>query len=105
MFSSSFADFARRSGMRRFRFHDLRHSQATYLLGAGAHPEIVSERMGHSTVGITLDSYSHVLPGMQEDAVQLALEHGDFEGNAQTLRKVASKRSGQSLVRGGRALP
>ena len=50
------------------RFHDLRHAHATHLLGSGIHPKIASERLGHSKVGITLDLYSHVLPGMQEDA-------------------------------------
>jgi integrase len=70
MFSTSFAALVRRSGMKQFRFHDLRHSHATHFLKAGVHPKVVSERLGHSTVGITLDTYSHVLPGMQEDAVQ-----------------------------------
>lgn len=54
----------------RIRFHDLRHSHATALLSNGIHPKIASERLGHSKVGITLDLYSHVLPGMQEDAVE-----------------------------------
>lgn len=53
----------------RVRFHDLRHAHATHLLASGVHPKIASERLGHSRVGITLDLYSHVLPGMQEDAV------------------------------------
>ncbi len=57
--------------MKAFRFHDLRHSHATHLLRAGVHPKVVSERLGHSSVGITLDTYSHVLPGMQQDAVRL----------------------------------
>jgi integrase len=57
--------------MQPFRFHDLRHSHASHLLRAGVHPKIVSERLGHSTVGITLDTYSHILPGMQEDAVRM----------------------------------
>jgi integrase len=52
----------------RVRFHDLRHAHATHLLSAGIHPKVASERLGHSRVGITLDLYSHVLPGMQEDA-------------------------------------
>ena len=52
----------------RIRFHDLRHSHATHLLANGVHPKIAQERLGHSTVGITLDLYSHVLPGMQADA-------------------------------------
>jgi integrase len=55
----------------RIRFHDLRHAHATHLLSAGVHPKIASERLGHSKVGITLDLYSHVLPGMQEDAAAL----------------------------------
>jgi len=53
----------------RIRFHDLRHSHATHLLASGVHPKIASERLGHATVGLTLDTYSHVIPGMQEDAV------------------------------------
>lgn len=52
----------------RIRFHDLRHSHATHLLANGVHPKIAQERLGHSSVGITLDLYSHVLPGMQADA-------------------------------------
>lgn len=70
MFSTTFCAFVRRSGMKLFRFHDLRHSHASHLLKAGVHPKIVSERLGHSTVGMTLDTYSHVLPGMQEEAIQ-----------------------------------
>ena len=53
----------------RIRFHDLRHAHATHLLANGVHPKVASERLGHSKVGITLDLYSHVLPGMQADAV------------------------------------
>jgi len=49
----------------RIRFHDLRHAHATHMLSAGVHPKVASERLGHSKVGITLDLYSHVLPGMQ----------------------------------------
>lgn len=52
------------------RFHDLRHTHATLLLKQGVNPKIVSERLGHSTVSITLDLYSHVLPNMQKEAAQ-----------------------------------
>jgi len=55
----------------RVRFHDLRHAHATHLLASGVHPKIASERLGHSKVGITLDLYSHFMPGMQADAVSL----------------------------------
>jgi integrase len=58
--------------LKRLRFHDLRHSHATQLFRQGIHPKIVSERLGHATVSITLDLYSHVLPGMQEDAANKA---------------------------------
>jgi integrase len=50
------------------RIHDLRHSAATLMLQAGIHPKIVSERLGHATITITLDRYSHVTPTMQEQA-------------------------------------
>ncbi|WP_245464681.1 MULTISPECIES: tyrosine-type recombinase/integrase [unclassified Mesorhizobium] len=54
----------------RIRFHDLRHTHATQMLSAGVHPKVASERLGHSTIGITLDLYSHVMPGMQADAAE-----------------------------------
>jgi integrase len=52
----------------RVRFHDLRHSHATQLLAGGVHPKIAQERLGHSTITITLDLYSHVTETMQQDA-------------------------------------
>jgi len=55
-------------GLPHMRFHDLRHSAATILLVAGVHPKVVQERMGHSTIAMTLDVYSHVLPSMQQEA-------------------------------------
>ena len=58
-----------KTALPRIRFHDLRHAHATHLLSSGVHPKVASERLGHSKIGITLDLYSHVLPGMQEDAV------------------------------------
>jgi integrase len=64
----AFVKFARRHGVQ-IRLHDLRHSHATHMLAAGVHPKIAQERLGHSSVGITLDLYSHVLPGMQAEAV------------------------------------
>jgi integrase len=64
----AFATFLEARGLKRVRLHDLRHSHATHMLAAGIHPKIASERLGHSKVGITLDLYSHVLPGMQGEA-------------------------------------
>jgi integrase len=50
------------------RFHDLRHTFATLMLKGGEHPKVVQEMMGHATINITLDTYSHVLPDMQNEA-------------------------------------
>jgi len=51
------------------RFHDLRHSAATILLGMGVHSKIVQELLGHSNINTTMDIYSHVLPSMQKEAM------------------------------------
>jgi integrase len=65
----AFVKFIRRHGLQRIRLHDLRHSHATHMLTAGVHPKIAQERLGHSSVSVTIDLYSHVLPGMQAEAV------------------------------------
>jgi integrase len=66
--SKSFAGLIRRLGIPPVRFHDLRHTHATMLLRKGVHPKVVQERLGHSQISITLDTYSHVLPGLQDEA-------------------------------------
>lgn len=68
-FREEFKAVLKRAGLPAIRFHDLRHSAATLLLGEGVHPKIVQERLGHSTIAITMDTYSHILPSMQKDAV------------------------------------
>jgi integrase len=60
----SFAPLLQKAGLPRLRFHDLRHTCATLLLSKNIHPKYVQELLGHATVSITLDTYSHVLPGM-----------------------------------------
>lgn len=60
----------KKSGVPDIRFHDLRHTYTTLMLKQGIHPKIVSERLGHKRIGITLDTYSHVVPGLQEKAVE-----------------------------------
>ena len=67
----SFEPLLERAGLPRMRFHDLRHTAATLLLGAGIHPKVVSEMLGHSSVTITLDLYSHVTPTMQQQAASV----------------------------------
>jgi len=66
----AFKRLARKAGIRPLSLHKLRHTHATLLLGANVHPKVVSERLGHATVGITLDTYSHVLPHLQEEAAR-----------------------------------
>jgi integrase len=60
-----------RAGLPRIRFHDLRHTAATLMLGRGVHPKLVSDMLGHASVGITLDTYSHSLPSMHREAAQV----------------------------------
>jgi integrase len=66
--STMFGRQSRRLGLPRIRFHDLRHTHATLALSAGIHPKVVQERLGHSSVSITMDTYSHAIPAMQADA-------------------------------------
>lgn len=65
---NSFFPLLRRAGLPRIRFHDLRHTAATLLLSRGVHPKVVAELLGHATISVTLDTYSHVLPDMQREA-------------------------------------
>jgi integrase len=64
----AYLKIARGAGLQGVRFHDLRHTHATMMLKANVHPKVVMERLGHSTIAVTLDTYSHVVPGMQEKA-------------------------------------
>ncbi|MBT9260205.1 MAG: site-specific integrase [Clostridiales bacterium] len=73
----SFQPLLKKAGLPLIRFHDLRHTHASLLLAAGVHPKLVQERLGHATVGITLDVYSHTTPslhrqvaGILEDLLQ-----------------------------------
>jgi integrase len=65
-----FKPLLKRAGLPEIRFHDLRHTCATLLLGRNVNPKIVSEMLGHATIAITLDTYCHVLPNMQESAAK-----------------------------------
>jgi integrase len=66
--SLMFARLTKAAGLPPIRLHDLRHTAATMALAAGVHPKVVQERLGHANINITLDTYSHVVEGMQEDA-------------------------------------
>ncbi len=64
----SFVPLMSAAGVPRLRFHDLRHTSASLLLAAGENVKTVAERLGHSSVKITLDVYAHVMPTMQQAA-------------------------------------
>ena len=63
-----FKPLLKRAGLPEIRFHDLRHTCATLLLSKNVNPKVVSEMLGHASIAITLDIYSHVLPNMQDSA-------------------------------------
>jgi integrase len=70
----SFKPLLERAGLPEIRFHDLRHTCATLLLGRGVHPKLVQELLGHATIAMTLDTYSHFLPSMGGDQTARAME-------------------------------
>ena len=69
--SHAFTRMARQAGLPGTRFHDLRHSFASPMLLRGAKPNVISEALGHSSVAFTMDVYSHIIEGMQGDAMAL----------------------------------
>jgi integrase len=73
----SFARLLKRGGLPLIRFHDLRHACATLLFGRGVHPKHVRELLGHSTVAMTLDTYSHVIPSIRDQTAR-AMEDALF---------------------------
>jgi len=70
VYRRSFMPMVKAAGVPRIRFHDLRHTHATLLLLAGENVKVVSERLGHASIKVTLDTYSHVLPSMQKAAAE-----------------------------------
>lgn len=79
--TKAFHRIVKSMGISGIRLHDLRHTHATLMLRQGVHPKVVSERLGHSSVAITLDTYSHVLPGIQAAAARR------FDEELQTARE------------------
>ena len=86
---------AARAGLDGVRFHDLRHTFASLMLLRGAKPKVISEALGHSSVAFTMDVYSHIIEGMQEDAMALldevlpAGENRVFQKNNAKLTPIA----------------
>lgn len=88
-FTRRFQRWLEKAGLPKARLHDLRHTHASLLLARGVHPKIVQERLGHSSITITLDLYSHLTPGLQEAA-------------AATLNGLLSKEKGPAKTQGQR---
>jgi integrase len=72
--SLAFRRAVKRAGVTPIRLQDVRHTHASLLLAAGINPKVASERLGHSSVAFTLDTYAHVMPGMQPDAAERFME-------------------------------
>jgi len=80
-YSRWFTTLVRKAGVPKIRLHDVRHTNATLALEAGVHPKVVSERLGHATVGITLDLYSHVSPAIDQAAAETIAAMVDVPGH------------------------
>ena len=89
-----FEQHARRAGLPRIRLHDLRHSYASAALAAGVPAKVISERLGHATIAVTMDIYSHVLPGLDREAAdtvaRLILGGGSGVSEASVNKPLAS---------------
>jgi integrase len=87
---------AKRAGLENVRFHDLRHTFASLMLLRGAKPKVIPEALGHSSVAFTMDVYSHIIEGMQSDAMALLDEvfaiakNGAFQKNNGSLMPKAN---------------
>jgi integrase len=88
-FTKRFQRHLEKAGLPKVRLHDLRHTHASLLLARGVHPKIVQERLGHSSITMTLDLYSHLVPGLQEAA-------------AATLNGLLSKEKSHAKTQGSR---
>ena len=84
-FTRQFGKVLSGAGLPSIRFHDMRHSHATILLMLNEHPKIVQERLGHSTISMTLDTYSHLLPGLQERATDKISETLSFDDDKKAV--------------------
>ena len=106
-FSTGSSSSPGRPACPRIRLHDVRHSYASAALAAGIPAKVVSERLGHATIAITMDTYSHVLPGLDAEAAgtvaRLILGDGDQEPARPVDKALTTDRPTPSSARGGEA--
>ena len=86
-----FQPAVRSIGREGFRFHDLRHTYATLLISQGAHPRVVMERLGHSSIQITMNTYGHLFPS-EDEATSNRLEQVFQQASANVSRPVRGLR-------------
>lgn len=84
LYSHWFARCVKHTDVPRIRLDDLRHTHATLALAAGIHPKVVSERLGHATVGITLDLYSHLTDSLNKEAAETIAALVNVPGQARS---------------------
>ena len=100
--SRAWTMLAARAGVKVIRLHDARHTHASLMLKQGIHPKIVQERLGHATIAITLDTYSHVAPGLQEAAAKRFDEvlSSRYNKHAESARDQSVTNLADSTLRG-----
>jgi integrase len=86
--SQAWRRLALRNGLKGIRLHDARHTHASLMLKQGIHPKIVQERLGHSSIAVTLDTYSHVAPGLQAAAAKRFDELFDQRPEDRVVEKI-----------------
>ena len=97
--SRAFARIVKRAGLENVRFHDLRHSFASLMLLRGAKPKVISEALGHASVAFTMDVYSHIIQGMQSEAMALLDEvlpsgvNGKTNDNLTTIADIKASKN------------
>ena len=92
--TNAFRREVKAAGVKLIRLQDVRHTHASLLLKAGVNPKVVSERLGHSSVAFTLDTYAHVMPGMQPDAAEMFMKIVLGEATAEPADHVGGSAEG-----------
>ena len=95
MVKRDFDTTLRRAGLRKTRFHDLRHTYASLLIDRGELPKYIQVQMGHSSINVTMDTYGHLMKAVNRDAAE-RLDKADFGENGGFLEAIKEKGSNQN---------